>query len=146
MKRNNKSVGLVIITLSIIFGTLCGGVVKVNALENEITSSTYVDDSYCPKYPCPRFGSGQLKESVNELKESGSLTEEDVKNINSYMTKDSESKEAEIKERIYKTQCEKIDKMVSEKVISKEKGEKLKETIKENTQSMKRNMKRLNSK
>ncbi|MCC3862761.1 hypothetical protein K0040_00360 [Terrisporobacter petrolearius] len=146
MKRTNKSVCLVIITLSVILGTLCGGVIKVNALENEMTSSIYVDDSYCPKCPYPRGGRGLLKESVNELKEMGSLTEDDVKNINSYMTKDRESKEAEIKEKIYKTQCEKIDKMVSEKVISKDKGEKLKETVKENTQNMKRNMKRLNSK
>ena len=146
MKRTNKSVGLVIISLALIFGTLCGGVIKVNALENEMTSSTYVDDSYCPKYPCPIVGGGLLKKSANDLKESGNLTEEDVKNINSYMTKDRESKEAEIKERIYKTQCEKIDKMVSEKVISKEKGEKLKETVKENTHNMRRNMKRLNSK
>lgn len=138
MKKTNKSVSLVIITLAIIFGTLCGGALKVNALE--------VDDNYCPKYPCPRFEGGLLKESINELKESGSLTEDDVKNINSYMTKDRESKEAEIKERIYKAECEKIDKMVSEKVISKEKGEKLKVTVKDNIQNMKRNMRRLNSK
>lgn len=146
MKKTNKSVGLVIVTLSIIFGTLCGGTLKVNALENTITSSTYVDDNYCPKCPCPRVEGDLLKGSINELKESGNLTEDDVKNINSYMTKDRESKEAEIKERIYKIECEKIDKMVSEKVISKEKGEKLKETVKVNIQDMKRNMKRLNSK
>ena len=146
MKKTNTSVGLVIVTLSIIFGTLCGGTLKVNALENEITSSTYVDDNSCPKCPCQRVEGGLLKESINELKESGSLTEDDMKNINSYMTRDRQSKEAEIKERIYKVECEKIDKMVSEKVISKEKGEKLKETVKVNIQDMKRNMKRLNSK
>ena len=138
MKKTNKSVGLVIVTLSIIFGTLCGGTLKVNALGNEITSSTYVNDNSCPKRLCPRVEGGLLKESINELKESGNLTEDDVKNINSYMTKDRESKEAEIKEKIYKVECEKIDKMVSEKVISKEKGEKLKETVKENIQDMKR--------
>lgn len=146
MKRTNKLVGLVIITLFIILGTLCGGALKVNALENEVASSTYIDDSSCPKCPCPRVEGGLLKESINELKENGSLTEDDVKNINSYITKDRESKETEIKERIYKIECEKIDKMVSEKVISKEKGEKLKEAVKENIQNMKRNRKRLNSK
>ncbi len=146
MKRTNKSVGLVIITLFIILGTLCGGALKINALENEITSSTYVDDSSCTKCPCPRVKGGLLKESINELKENGSLTEDDVKNINSYMTKDRESKEADIKEKIYKIECEKIDRMVSEKVISKEKGEKLKEVVQENIQNMKRNMKILNSK
>lgn len=146
MKKTSKSVSLVIITLSVILGTLCGRVLKVNALENEITSSTYADDNSCPRCPCPRVGGGLLKESVDELKESGSLTEDDVKNINSYMTKDRESKEAEMKDRIYKAECEKIDKMVSEKVISKEKGEKLKEAVKENIQNMKRNMRRLNSK
>lgn len=146
MKRTNKSVGLVIIMLFIILGTLCGGALKINALENEITSSTYVDDSSCTKCPCPRVKGGLLKESINELKENGSLTEDDVKNINSYMTKDRESKEADIKEKIYKIECEKIDRMVSEKVISKEKGEKLKEVVQENIQNMKRNMKILNSK
>ncbi|MCC3869590.1 hypothetical protein [Terrisporobacter mayombei] len=141
MKKDDKSVGLVIITLLIIFGTLCGGTLKANASENTMTSCTYVDYS-----PCPRVEGYLLKESINELKERGSLTEDDVKNINFYMTKDRESKEAEIKERIYKIECEKIDKMVSEKVISKEKGEKLKETVKENIQDMKKNIKRLNSK
>ncbi len=61
MKRTNKSVGLVIITLFIILGTLCGGALKINALENEITSSTYVDDSSCTKCPCPRVKWGLLK-------------------------------------------------------------------------------------
>lgn len=139
MKKNNKLV-VSLFTFAIVLGTLCGGALKVNALEKSSVSSTYNDDNSCYKGPCPR-GGGLLKESVNELKESGTLTEEDIKNIDSYMTKDREAKEAEIKEKIYNHECEKIDKMVSEKVISKEKGEKLKAAVKENIQDMKRNMK-----
>ena len=50
----------------------------------------------------------------------------------------------EIKEKIYNDECEKIDKMVSNKIITKEKGEKLKVEVKENLQQMKRHMKRNN--
>ena len=135
MKKSNKLVVLTIIS-SIIFANLCGGVINANALEVTTTTSTY-DGNKCP---CPR-GGGLLKESVSELKESGTLTEDDVNNINSYMTKDREKKEAEIKEEIYKSECEKIDKMVSEKVITKEKGEKLKASVKENLENMKRDTK-----
>ena len=132
MKKSNNLVALTIV-LSIIFANLCGGVINANALEAK------------HKYPCPR-GGGLLKESVSELKESGTLTEDDVNNINSYMTKDREKKEAEIKEQIYKSECEKIDKMVSEKVITKEKGDKLKAVVKDNIENMKRNVKKLNAK
>ena len=145
MKKNNKIVALTIFTLAIIFGTLYEGNLKVDALGNTTYSSTYSEDNSSPKFPCPR-GGWVLKESVSELKERGALTEEDVKNIDSYMIKHRQAKEAEIKERIYNAECEKIDKMVSEKVITKEKGEKLKVTVKENIQDMKRNMKKVNNK
>ena len=50
-------------------------------------------------------------------------------NQDSYMIKEREVKEKEIKEKIYNDECEKIDKMVSNKIITKEKGEKLKQAI-----------------
>lgn len=145
MKKNNRTIALTIFTLSIIFGALCGGSLKADAVESTTTTSTYSEDNSSPKCPCPR-GGRVLKESVSELKENGTLTEDDVKNIDSYMTKDRQSKEAEIKKQIYNAECEKIDKMVSEKVITKEKGEKLKASVKENIQDMKRNMKKVNNK
>lgn len=141
MIKSNKLTALITIITAVIFGTLCVGALKVNALENTTTLSTYNDDKSCPKCPCPR-GGRVLKESVSELKENGILTEDDVKNIDSYITKDRQIKEAKIKEQIYNAECEKIDKMVSEKVITKEKGEKLKSSVKENIQDMKRNMKK----
>ena len=85
-----------------------------------------------------------LRESINYLKEKGTLTDDDIKNIDSYMIKEREVKEKEIKEKIYNDECEKIDKMVSNKIITKEKGEKLKVEVKENLQQMKRHMKRNN--
>lgn len=143
MKRSNKLAVFTIIS-SIIFANLCGGVINANALEVTTISSTY-NENDCNKCPYPR-GGGLLKESVSELKESGTLTEDDVNNINSYISKDREKKEAEIKAQIYKRECEKIDEMVSEKVITKEKGEKLKVSLKENVQNMRRNVKKLNNK
>ena len=145
MKKNNKLVALMIISSAIIFGTLCKDTLRVNALESTTISSTYSDDNSCPKCPCP-IGAGLLKESVNELKESGVLTEDDVKNIDSYMTKDRQAKEKEIKEQIYNNECEKIDKMVSEKIISKEKGDKLKAAVKENIKNSKKIMRKQNNK
>ena len=125
--RKSKKLAVLTIISSMILANLWGGAINSNALEVAKSSSTYDDNNY-PKYPYQR-GGGLLKESVSELKESGALTEDDVNNINSYMRKDRESKEAEIKNQIYKSECEKIDKMVNEKVITKEKGEKLKQAI-----------------
>ena len=133
MKKCNKLSVLTIIS-SMIFANLCGG----------ISSYAYDGNNY-PRHYYPR-GEGLLKESVSELKESGTLTQDDINNINSYMTKDRENKEAEIKAQVYKNECEKIDKMVNEKVITKEKGEKLKVSVKENIEDMKRNVKKLNTK
>ena len=79
-----------------------------------------------------------------ELLEILAEAEDDIKNIDSYMIKEREAKEKEIKEKIYNDECEKIDKMVSNKIITKEKGEKLKVEVKENLQQMKRHMKRNN--
>ena len=138
MKKNNKTIALTIFTLSIILGALCGGSLKADAIEGTTTTSTYSEDNSSPKCLCPRGG--------RVLKESGVLTEDDVKRIDSYMIKDREAKKDEIKEQIYNAECEKIDKMVSEKVITKEKGEKLKASVKENIQDMKRNMKKVNNK
>ena len=143
MIRNNKFIALLIITPAIVLGTLFSEVVKVNAMEN--TLSAVYDDENNGRCPCPR-GRGVLRESVDELKKSGTLSEDDVKNIESYMVKDREAKEEEIKNKIYNAECEKIDKMVEQKVISKEKGEKLKLTVKDNLQDMKRNMRKLNNK
>lgn len=145
MKKNNKTIALTIFTLSIILGALCGGSLKADAIEGTTTTSTYSEDNSSPKCPCPR-GGRVLKESISQLKESGVLTEDDVKRIDSYMIKDREAKKDEIKEQIYNAECEKIDKMVNEKVITKEKGEKLKASVKENIQDMKRNMKKVNNK
>ena len=70
---------------------------------------------------------------MDDLQESGVLTDKDIKNIDEYMDKERTKKNAEMKEEIYKSECERIDTMVSQKVITKEKGNKLKSAvIKEN--------------
>lgn len=132
--KNNK-LAVLIFSAAIILGGLFGEISKVDALESATNISTYNDDTSCRKYPCSR-GGFFLKESINKLEESGTLTKEDVKKIDSYMIKDRQAKDDKIKEEIYNSECEKIDKMVSEKVITKEKGEKIKATVKENIQNM----------
>ncbi|WP_455540019.1 hypothetical protein [Terrisporobacter sp.] len=128
MIKNDKFIKLLIIVSAMFFGVLCLEVEKVDAMENTL-KVVYDDKNHerCP-FPCHR---GVLRESIGELRESGTLSEDDMKNIESYMVKDREAKEAEIKNKIYNDECEKIDKMVAAKVITKEKGEKLKLIIKD---------------
>ena len=58
-------------------------------MENTLTA--VYDDENNVRCPCP-MGRGVLRESVDELKKSGTLSEDDVKNIESYMVKDREAK------------------------------------------------------
>lgn len=136
MNKNNKLTAILVITLAIIFGNLCTHTSKVDALEINTAPSTSVDNESCPKGRCPRGHMNLIKMSINELKEDGVLSEAEVKKIDSYMIKEREAKEAEIKEKIYNDECEKIDDMVKENVITKEKGEKIKSTIKSNLDEM----------
>ncbi len=134
MITKKQKLVLLAVTSLISFTIFSGSFININALENTI-SSTYGDDmGEKVNYPrCPR---GLLKDSVNELKDSGVLDDNDVKNIDSYMLKEKEAKEAEMKEKIYNFESEKIDNMVNENVITKEKGDKLKATVKENIEEM----------
>lgn len=93
--------------------------------------------------------------SVEELKNSGILTKEDVDNINNYIIKLQEknkrkesvknyyrgNKESKIKEKKYINNNDRkkslIDNMVKDRVITKYQGEKLKETIRKNKEKMK---------
>ncbi|MCR1848223.1 hypothetical protein [Paraclostridium sordellii] len=93
--------------------------------------------------------------SVEELKNSGILTKEDVDNINDYIIKLQEenkrkasvknyyrgNKESKIKEKKYTNNNDRkkslIDDMVKDKVITKYQGEKLKEKIIKNKEKMK---------
>ena len=137
MITKKQKLVLLAVTSLIAFTIFSGSFININALENTI-SSTYGDDmGEKGNYPrCPR---GLLKDSVNELKDSGVLDDNDVKNIDSYMLKEKEAKEAEMKEKIYNFESEKIDNMVKENSITKEKGDKLKSTVKENIEEMRTN-------
>ena len=73
-------------------------------------------------------GKHLIKESVDELQKSGVLTGEDVKNIDAYHQKLREQRKEEMK----KKRDAIIDDMVTQKVITKEKVEKLKSTIDKN--------------
>ena len=72
MIRNNKFIALLIITPAIVLTTLFSSILKVNAMENTLTA--VYDDENNVRCPCPR-GRGVLRESVDELKKSGTLSE-----------------------------------------------------------------------
>ena len=63
-----------------------------------------------------------FKESVESLEVQGVLTQDDVKNIKEYCKQQMIKKEKE-------KSIERVDQMVKDKVITKEKGEKLKQAI-----------------
>ena len=121
---NKKFICLSIIVLSVIFNVSKQSSLIINAMENEKMPRSKFNECLCPKRD------GHLKESVENLRQSGDLTEEDIKNIDCYMKKQRDLREQEIKEKMYNAECENIDNMVREKVISKEKGKKLKLKIK----------------
>lgn len=89
-----------------------------------ITETTNKKDE---SYKCGHHHRGEkvFEESINELRESGVLSENDINKINEYMKKEHEQRKVEMK----KKRDEKIDNMVNENVISKDKGNKLKEAI-----------------
>ena len=122
MNKSKRKIAFSIVTPIAICGVLSTTPLKVDSME--IMNRNH----------CHGFRQSLLQESVNKLKANGSLTEEDVKNIECYMNKEREVKEKEIKEKIYNSECEKIDNMVSGKVITKEKGDKIKDAMKENLQ------------
>lgn len=85
---------------------------------------------FCAKKP-------MLKESVDQLQKGGVLSEDDVKNIEIFINKERELMEKDMRSKVYKEECSKIDKMVSEKVITKDQGDKLKAAVKENLETCK---------
>ena len=78
-----------------------------------------------------------LKDSVEQLQKGGVLSEDDVKNIEMFINKERELMEKDKRSKVYKEECSKIDKMVSEKVITKDQGDKLKAAVKENLETCK---------
>ena len=89
---NRKLIWIPIIISFIVFATLCKTDFSVDAMDNTQNSVRKED-----KCPCPRGQDPLLRESINDLKEKGTLTEDDIKNIDSYMIKEREVKEKEIK-------------------------------------------------
>ncbi len=87
-----------------------------NASKLAITEITNKNDENC-KCGHHHRGKKLFDESINELKESGVLSESDINKINEYMKKEHEQRKAEMK----KKRDEKIDTMVNENVIRKDK-------------------------
>lgn len=85
-------------------------------------------------------GKHVIKESIEELQKSGVLTDEDVKNIDTYHQKLREQRKEEMKNK----RDAMINDMVTQKVITKEKGERLKLTIDKNIEQKIKEMKQNN--
>lgn len=75
---------------------------------------------------------GIFMKSVEELQQSGVLSEDDVKNIQDYHVKNREERQ----KRMYNETCTKIDEMVEQKIITAEQGQKLKEAVENNMNSV----------
>ena len=82
-----------------------------------------------PKGSCEQHQNGKMphrksifKDSIDKLEVDGVLTKDDIKNIKDYC------KEQHIKREKEKS-IERVDEMVKDNVITKEKGEKLKQAI-----------------
>ena len=101
-----------------------------NVLEESEGTTINISQEDMIKQPPHKHMRGKhlIKESVDELQKSGVLTGEDVKNIDAYHQKLREQRKEEMK----KKRDAIIDDMVTQKVITKEKGEKLKSTIDKN--------------
>lgn len=142
MKLNTRKVTSILISTAIVITGFCLN--SMSSYASETTTSTYEnnkDNTKPDRGHCPgRRGPNLFRESMDDLQESGVLTDEDIKNIDEYMDKERTKKNAEIKEEIYKNECEKIDTMVSQKVITKEKGNKLKSAVKKNLDELEKEM------
>ena len=120
----NKKILVGLMSLAIVFGS---GAVMINAEEVNNNTSTIEDRCCPPNGQHMRRGKEIFDNSVNELKKSGVLDDKDVKNIENYNTKKMEE--------MKKKRHSRIDEMVEQNVITKEKGEKLKSTIDKNIEA-----------
>ncbi len=115
--------GYKLLSSAIIMTSICLSFSNIHANAEQITSEPH---EHCLKRE------GSMRKSINQLKDEGVLTEKEVNNIYNYMNEQRKNNEMNMKERIYLEKCKKIDDMISKNIISKEKGEKLKVTIKQN--------------
>lgn len=143
---------LSILSVSLISLSMLGSIVNTNTKPiDEIENRPSIEKMKELKKEC-------FVKSIEELKNSGVLTQQDVDNINNYMAKLRKEKETEkdrknqyrgnkeniAKENRYNNNNHKkrslIDDMVKDKVITKDQGDKLEETIRKNREKMKSNI------
>ncbi|RDY29116.1 hypothetical protein CHL78_002080 [Romboutsia weinsteinii] len=121
----NKKIIAGLMSLAIVFGS---GAMMINAEETN-NNTTTMEDRCCPPSHGQHMKRGKeiFDNSVDELKKSGVLDDKDIKNIENYNTKKMEE--------MKKKRHSRIDEMVEQNVITKEKGEKLKSTIDKNIEA-----------
>lgn len=143
---------LSILSVSLISLSMLGSIVNANTKPiDEIENRPSIEKMKELKKGC-------FVKSIEELKNSGVLTQQDVDNINNYMAKLRKEKETGkdrknqyrgnkeniAKENRYNNNNHKkkslIDDMVKDKVITKDQGDKLEETIRKNREKMKSNI------
>lgn len=137
MKVKKQLLPAIVLSMITILGSsqIINANTKIEESKTSIISEKHDCDGSCSK--CNRqgkmMGKNIFKESIDELQKSGVLTTEDVKKIDTYHEKLREQKREEMK----KNRKAIIDNMVNEKVISEEKGNKLKSTIEKNIENKK---------
>ncbi|WP_296647842.1 hypothetical protein [Romboutsia sp. 13368] len=117
MKLNKKNV-------------ILASMLSLTLLSCSLNLSNAQEVSLEPKNPCEQqHENGKMmhrrsifKQSVENLEEEGVLTQDDVKNIKEYCKQQMIKKEKE-------KSIEQVEQMVKDNVITKEKGEKLKQAI-----------------
>lgn len=135
MKIKKQLLPAIALSIMTILGS--SQIINANTKTEETTTSIISEkhdcDGSCSKCPGQgkMMGKNIFKESVDELQKSGVLTAEDVKKIDTYHEKLREQRKEEMKKKREAI----IDNMVNEKVISEEKGNKLKVTIEKNIEN-----------
>ncbi|MGL5695296.1 MAG: hypothetical protein ACRCXA_14545 [Peptostreptococcaceae bacterium] len=127
MYSKNKVITMAVIALVVLgIGIVKEGIMGRNAKEASYLASqdVYADNESKDIHNNGCRGKGKciFESTLNELKESGVLTEEDIKNIQKYRQ---EERQAMMKEISH----ERVDKMVKDNVITSEKGQQLKDAL-----------------
>lgn len=137
MKIKKSTLSAIILASAICTTNL--GIVNAQGMLEETDTNTNIQvecpNNNCQKpCPCKMQRRSLLMQSVQELQKDGTLSKEDVQNIKEFRRKEKE----EMKQRILQAQCKKVDQMVKEKVITKQQGVKLKQTMEKNLNNLDR--------
>lgn len=133
MKINKSTLSAIILATAVCTTNI--SIVNAQGMLEEKDTNIQVEcpNNNCQKpCPCKIQRRSLLMQSVQELQKDGTLSKQDVQKIKEFRKKERE----EMKQRILQSQCKKVDQMVKEKVITKQQGIKLKQTMEKNLNNL----------